>query len=254
MNITSLLGSTLTALTGSAASSSQASNAVNAGSQMLAVVDKRIQADVDSTTAQLSKFGLLKSAVSDSQVAANALTSLSTTATASDLTSAIGNFFNTFNSTIAAAKAASAASGSTAASQSATRVTQDLTRALSSDPATQDAMKKLGLSVQTDGTIVQDAQKFAAALSSDPAGVRSAMATIGKQVDAVAAKELATNGRVTAELAALNQHSVTLTAQQKAMVALEAALSSIQTSASTASSSSTTDMGLAAYQSNSMGF
>ncbi len=221
---------------------------------MLAAVDKRLQSDVDSTTAQLSKFGLLKSAVSDSQVAANALTSLPSSATASDLTSAIGNFFNTYDAAITAAKAASAATGSTAASQSATRVTSDLTRALSSNPATQDAMKKLGLSVQTDGTIVQDAQKFAAALSSDPAGVRSAMATIGKQVDAVTTKELATNGRVTTELSALNQHSVTLAAQQKAMAALEAALASLQGTSSTASSSSTTGMGLAAYQSNSMGF
>ncbi|MDR3369284.1 hypothetical protein [Rhodoferax sp.] len=101
---------------------------------------------------------------------------------------------------------------------------------------------------------MQDAQKFAAALSSDPTGVRSAIAAIGKQVDAVTTKELATNGRVTAEISALHQQNVTFAAQQKALATLEAALSSIQATASTASSNSETDMGLAAYQSNSMGF
>jgi hypothetical protein len=254
MNIASLLGNTLTGLTGSAASSSQASSAVSASSQMLAKVDKRIQADVDSTTAQLSKFGLLKSAVSNSQVAALALTSLTTNPSALDLTSAIGNFFNTFNSAVLAAKDASAVPGSTANSQSAIRVSGDLKRALGSDSATRDAMKKLGLTIQTDGTLVQDAKKFVAALTSDPVGVRTAMATIGKQVDAVTTKELATNGRVDAEISSLNKHGVVLAAQQKALKALESTLSATQSTTSTSSSNSTTGLGLAAYQSNSTSY
>jgi hypothetical protein len=253
MNINSLLGNTLTGLTGGGVSSSQSSSAVSPSSQMLSVVDNRIQTDVDSTTAQLSKFGLLKSAVSSSQVAAHALTGLSSASTASDLTSAMGNFFNAFNSTILASKNSSSVAGSTLASQSAIRVTNDLKRAITSDSATQDAMKKLGLTIQSDGTLVQDAKKFGSALSSDPAGVRAALATIGKQIDIAATKELATNGRVDAAMSALSSRSVTLAAQQKALKALESTLASTQGTTSTLTSSSKSGLGLAAYQSNSIG-
>lgn len=43
--------------------SSQATGAVAAASQPFAKMVKRLQANVDMTTAKLSKFGLLKSAV-----------------------------------------------------------------------------------------------------------------------------------------------------------------------------------------------
>jgi hypothetical protein len=248
MSITALSGNTLSGQSGTAASSSQATSAVSAGSQLLAKVDKRIQADVDATTARLSKYGLLKSAVSSSQLAAHGLTSLSSSATASELTSAVGKFFNTFNAAATAAKNVAAVPGATAASQSASRVSGDLKQALSSDLATRDAMKKLGLTVQADGSLVQDAKKFAAALASDPAAVRSALATVGKQVDTVTSKELAANGRVAVEMSSLNKHGVALAAQQKALKTLETSLATTQT---TSTSSKT---GLGAYLANSTGW
>ena len=256
MNITSLLGSSTTGLTGSGASASQASSAVSASAPLFAKADQRIQADVDSTTMQLSKFGLLKSAVSASQVAAHALTGISASASSSDVTTAVGKFFNTFNSAVSAAKNASAVPGSTSSTQSANRVTNDLKRALTSDPATQDGMKKLGLTVQSDGTLTQDAKKYAAALSSDPVSVRNALATIGKQVDAVATKELATNGAVDSGMSSLSKHSVTLAAQQKAMKAFETAMATAQSTAATSATATSTygGYGLAAYQKNSSGF
>jgi|GEM_PF-1288858 len=258
MNINSLLGNSSTGLTGSGTSASQASSAVSTSSQLFSKADKRIQTDVDSTTAQLSKFGLLKSAVSGTQVAAHVLTALATTASSSDVTTAVGKFFNAFNSAVSAAKDASAVPGSSSALQSAKRVTNDLKRVLIADPATENAMKKLGLTVQKDGTLTHDVKKFAAALSSDPAGVRTALATIGKRVDAAATTELAKNGNVDAEITSLSQHGTSLAAQQKAMKALVAAMANTQSTAATASAAASsaayTGYGLAAYQANSNGF
>jgi len=259
MNITSLLASGQTGLTGSGTSASQATSAVSTTSPWASAVDQRIQTDVDSTTARLSKFGLLKSAVSASQVAAHALTELSSTASSSDVTTAAGNFFNAFNSAASTANDASAVSGSTATAQSAKRVANDLKRALTADPVTGDAMKRLGLTVQKDGTLTQDAKKFAAALTSDPAGVRAALASIGKRIDAAATTELAKNGIVDAEMSSLSRHASTLSAQQKAMKALQASIATTQSTAATATAAATATsayagFGLAAYQTNSNGF
>ena len=63
MNINALLGSGASVLAGNGTMSSQATGAVAAASQPFAKMVKRLQADVDMTTAKLSKFGLLKSAV-----------------------------------------------------------------------------------------------------------------------------------------------------------------------------------------------
>ncbi len=246
MNINELLGSGVPGLAGTPATSSQAFGAVSAVSQPFAKLDKRLQADVDITTAKLSKFGLLKSAVAGGQTAARALDRLPTTATASDVTLATGNFFNAFNAAITAAKAAVSSPGTASASQSANRVINDLKSALAADSATQDALKKLGLAVQKDVTLIHDPNKFAAALTTDPVGTRAALAALGKTVDTVATKELTSAGTVDAEISTLTQHRVTLAAQQKAMKALV-------TSMTTTPSHGFSDGGLAAYQTHSRG-
>ena len=244
MNINSALGSGAPGLAGNGTTSSQASGAVAAASQPFAKLDKRLQADVDMTTAKLSKFGLLKSAVAGGQTAARTLGTLPATATVFDVTVATGNFFNAFNAAITAAKVAASSPGTTSASQSANRVINDFKRALAADPATQDALKKLGLAMQKDGTLIHDPNKFAAALTTDPVGTRAALSAIGKKVDTVAAKELASAGTVDAEISSLTQHQVTLAAQQKAMKALVASMT-------TTSSNGFSGGGLAAYQTHS---
>jgi hypothetical protein len=143
-----------------------------------------------------------------------------------------------------------------AATQSANRVIRETKSALTMNSAAQAAMKKLGLSVQSDGSLIQDAKKFAAALSSDPAGVRAAMVTLGKQVDSVASKELATDGAVSSAVSSLTQRSTTLAAQQKALKELEASRAASQTKS--ASSQTSTYSGLygssiSAYQSGLTG-
>jgi hypothetical protein len=256
MNINTLLGTSTSTFFGSATSSSQATAAVSAVPQSLQKVDKRIQSDVDATTSQLSSFGLLKSAISGSQVVAHGLTNLPSTASADDITKAAGSFFNALNATVSAAKSASSGSGTMAATQSASRVIRETKSALTLNAAAQAAMKKLGMSIQSDGSLAQDAKKFATALTSDPVGVRAALMTLGKQVDGVATKELATDGAVSSAVLGLTQRGTTLAAQQKALKSLEASMVTAQTmsaSSQTATPSAFYGSALAAYQSGLTG-
>ena len=82
------------------------------------------------------------------------------------------------------------------------------------------------------------------------------MATLGKQVDTVAGKELATGGSVGASMASLTQHGNALAAQQQAMLKLEQAMASGQSGASATATSGSgangaySGLGLSAYLAN----
>jgi hypothetical protein len=224
MNINALLSGSTSGAQSSSTGASKAT-ATTATSPLLAKAEQRIQSALDASSAQMSKFGLLKSALSDGQVTALALTKLSSAATPEAVTNALGTFFKTFNTAMGAAVGAANSAASTSASNSAKRVINDAKSALRSDPAVAEAMKKLGLTLQSDGSLVQDAKKFANSLASDPAGVRAALASVGKKVDALNSRELATSGTVGAALTGLNQYNTALTAQQKALKAFEQAAS-----------------------------
>jgi len=224
MNINTAYLNTLlsaSASNGSGSQATQATGTLAAASAALTKTATRIQADASATTAQLSSFGQLKSALAGSQTAALALTQLSSASSASEVTQATGDFFNAFNAAVKAAKTTAAVSGSSQAAQAAGRVGRDLAGALTGGVANQNAMSKLGLSVQADGSLKQDASKFAAALAKDPAGVMTALAQLGQQVQSAANKELASDGNVGASVAKLTQHSSALAQQQKAMLSLQ---------------------------------
>ncbi len=229
MNIASLLQANTAGLTGNGSTASPFTSATGTtSSSPLDKVVQRIQASVDSTSAQISAMGSFKSSVAQLQSVAKTLSNLSTTSTADNLTQTAASLFNTFNAAIAAAtKTGPAASGAS----------RDLQRALQSSPALSDAMHKLGLGVQSDGTLQHNAKQFAAALAADPAGVRTALQKLGQQLNTVAGKELASDGKLSTALATLNQRNTALAAQQKAL------RSAIQSTPTTTS--------LAAYLANS---
>jgi hypothetical protein len=221
MNINALLSSSTSGAQGSSTGASKATTAIST-SPLLAKAEQRIQSALDSGNAQLSKFGLLKSALADGQVTALALTQISSTAKPEAVTTALGTFFKTFNAAISAATGTAKSSAPmTSAANSAKRVISEAKSALRSDTAVADAMKKLGLTMQSDGSLVQDAKKFATLLASDPAGVRAALAVVGKKVEALNSRELTTSGTVGAALTGLGQSNAALTAQQKALMAFE---------------------------------
>jgi hypothetical protein len=223
MNLTALLSSTSNTSSDSPAAAAAAAASKSNASSPLSAIQKRIQTNVDSTKTQLSAFGVLKSAVSQSQTAAQALGKLGTACTEADTTKAMASFFNDYNAVVSASQKAadsagnSVASGtSTSAGASAGRVGKYFQRTLASG-TTLDALKKLGLSTQSDGTLVQDAKQFAQNLTADPSGVRAALAKLGSAVDATANKELNPSGTLGDALGRLNQRTTALAAQQKAL-------------------------------------
>jgi hypothetical protein len=251
MNINALLGGS-SSITGNGTTSSQAASATTSVSPFLTQVEQRTQSEIDVTTTQISKFGLLKSALSDGQVAAHAMSSLSSSATSQEATKALGTFFNAFNASAGAANKASATTGWTAESQSAKKVTQDLKSALTSNLKALDAMRKLGLTMKSDGTLVQDPKKFAASLAADPKGTLAAMADIGQKVVTVSTNELNTTGPVGSALNNLNRRNTTLTTQQKALKSLEQTMATASASNPLTNTANSTQ--LAAYHSSKITF
>ncbi len=226
MSISPLLSNGANGLTGNGTTATHTSGGLSGISQALAKAEQRVQADANSTTAQLSSFGLLKSAVSASQGSAKALAETASSASSTVITKSVENFYRSFNSAIAASKAASMLPGSSPASQSARRVSSDLKHVLSTDPAAKSAMSLLGLSIGIDGVLIHNDKKLAASLASNHAGVLSALKELGNKVSDIATQELATGGGVGAGLTTLNQRESRLAAQQQAIRAAETALAS----------------------------
>ncbi|HOE40333.1 MAG TPA: hypothetical protein PLB25_01660 [Rhodoferax sp.] len=203
-------------------SSSRAATGVSAtGQNSLARAEKRIQSQVDVTTAQLSSLGKLKSAVSGTQIAAQALGKLSATSTNAGAKTAAESFVTAFNSAIGTAKTASEATGEPSSSLSASRVGRDLVRTVSADTSTRDALKKIGFNLTSDGKLTLDASKFAAAQTGDAAAVNATLAKIGQQVDQTATRELASTGNVGTAVTSLNQRASVLKNQQSALATLQ---------------------------------
>lgn len=193
--------------------------AVTAG---LEKAEKRIQAQVDATSVQLSSLGKLKSSVSGAQLAAHALGGLSATATSAAEKTAAADFVTAFNSALTTAKTTAAAPGDMALTSSANRTNKGLQNAISADRPALEALKKIGFSVGTDGTLSLDTKKFDAAQKADATGVRATLVKMGKQVDKTASKELAADGNVGLSLSTFNQRANTLKSQQSTLASLKA--------------------------------
>ncbi len=244
MNITDLVKANAASNYLRTSSATQSVYGTSGVAQGLQKADQRIQSQVDTTSAQLSSFGKLKSAVSDAQIGAKALTHLASATSNTDVKTAATNFVNAFNGAVAAARTTSGVAGDTAANQSASRVSNDLQRTVAADTATAQALKQVGISLNTSGKVVVDSNKFDTAQKANPGAVKDALNRLGQQVGQVAAKELAADGNVGVSMTTLNQRSSMLKSQQ-------ATLSSLQQNAAAVSNSSSSlfALGLSAYRS-----
>ena len=182
MAITSATGATT-----ASANNTNTSSTSNASTQALASTNPavrgmgqvmaRIQSQLDATTAQLSSFGKLKSSVSDVQLAAKALGGLGATAGAADTKAALGRFLQGLNTALTTAKTTAAVPGSSPSEvNSANRASRDLSRAVTANTTTLDALKKLGIKPQPDGSFTLDSAKFDATFQADPAAARADLA------------------------------------------------------------------------------
>lgn len=232
-----------------ASASTQATGGLGLVAQAgLKKADQRIQAQVDKTTAQLSTFGKLQSAVSGTQIASRGLGVLGNTSTAATQKSAASDFTSAFNAALASAKTSAAQPGDTTAAQSASRTGNNLLRALGTEPATVDALKKVGFSLSASGSLVLDSKQLDAAQKADPAGVRATLNALGQQVFKAASQELAGSGNVGLSLSTLNQRSGILKSQQATLSALGQGTSPAQ---SNTGFGSWTNWGVSAYQQSS---
>ncbi len=214
-------------------SSTQAAGSVNsAGQAGLQKAEKRIQSQVDITTTQLSSVGKLKSSVSGTQLAAQTLANMPVASTSAAVKTATDGFVSAFNSAISAANVTAGVPGESAVSRSAGRVAKDLTRTVSENTETIASLKKIGFSLQSNGSLTLDAKKFDEAQKADPTGVRATLTKIGQQVDKAAAQELATAGNVSNSMASLNQRAAVLKNQQSTIASLQKVPSTNQSSSS----------------------
>jgi hypothetical protein len=226
-------------------SNAQASSSVSAvGQAGLQKAEKRIQAQVDVTTAQLSLLGKLKSSVSGAQLAAHALGNLTATSTTTTIKKAADTFVSAFNTAVTTAKTTAAVPGETAASQSAGRVAKNLSKTVSENTAAIDSLKKIGFNRQSDGTLTLDTKKFADAQKADPVSVKATLTKMGQQVDKAATQELATSSNLSASVSSLNQRATVLKGQQSTLASLQ----QTPTSTSTNNYSMYGGFGLASYQ------
>ncbi|MDR7305127.1 flagellar filament capping protein FliD [Rhodoferax saidenbachensis] len=221
----------------------QAAAKLSPASQAATKAGSRIQSQLDTTTTQLSAYGKLISAVSDAQLAAKSLGGLTAASPAADIKAAVNKLVSTFNTAITTGKATSGI----AESGNAKRVSNDLGRAVTSNPAVLDALKKIGFKQLTDGTLTLDATKFDAAQKANPAAVEATLEKLGSLVDKVATKELAAGSAVAGSIDALNQRATLLKTQKNAMATL---MQQLATQSSSSTSSGFGGYGVSAYQSN----
>ena len=217
----------------------------------LANADKRVQQQLDVTTAQLSSFGKLKSAFADVQSTAKALSSPKAGATDAEISKAAADFVKAFNTALKTAQTNQTQAKSTQEVTGARRAETDLRRVLGNDNSLRSSLKSIGITSQADGSLAIDATKFQAATQANASNLRATVAKLGQQNQAVATRELADNGNVGSALKSLTNQSNSLKARQTEQ---QTALASFQQFASKQNTTFGNQSGLAAYNSINAGF
>lgn len=228
------------------AATSSSTTATDSLSQAFSQADKRVQQQLDVTSAQLSSFGKLKSAFSDVQDAAKALSAPKAGATDTDISQAASNFVKAFNATLKTTQTSLSQATSAQEIIGARRAQTDLRRVLGSDSSLSNSLKGVGITQQSDGSLSLDTSKFQSAIKTNAADLRATVTKLGQQSQAVATRELADNGNLGSALKTLTTQSNSLKARQTEQ---QAALASLQQFASQQNTAFSSNNGLAAYNS-----
>ena len=224
------LGQGATTAQSAASASPQPKAADKAANNGMDKATARIQAQLDTTTAQLSSFGKLQSAISNLQLDAKNLAATTPQSSVADVRAAASNFAASFSVAVITARSTADLPGSSAQDAgNARRVVRDLGHALAGTPQVSDAIRKIGFRLESDGTLTVDAKKFDAAQKADPAAVQAALDTVAQAVEKAASNELSAGGVVRGSIQALGQRSVALKTQHNAMLAAVKQMSTSQT-------------------------
>jgi len=234
MNINQLLGTSTSSVTSGSQTTTQATAAANPITASLNKATTKLQTQLDTATANLSTLGKFKSSVTVAQASAKSLTTLKSNSSSDDVKKALTAFISDFNNMVAATKTAATDTSGVGT------ISRSMTRAMTADFSRVDALRQMGFTKASDGTLKLDDAKFEAAFKNSSSGVQSTLAKLGQLVDKAATKELGSDGRLSSSMSAFSSKSSTLQSQQSAL------LKAAQQYASFASTLSTNT--LSAYQ------
>jgi len=200
-------------------SSKTAGTSTAAGaSAALQKAEERLSHQVDKTTTLLSSLGKLKSSVADTQSAAQVLAGFSVTTTAEQMKVGIAQFVSAFNATVESSKYVSATAGGNTEVPAATRVGHDLNRVINGNNGTlADTLSKLGVSVESNGELSFDSQKFDTQQQTDNGGL-AVLQKLGQVIDKITTKELSSNGAMGRSITSLHRRADVLKVRQNTLL------------------------------------
>lgn len=224
MNISQILGTrTSNAATGSQITTQAAAEA----SPISASINKsttKLQAQLTTATANLSTLGKFKASVSVSQMSAKSLTSLKDTSTSVEVKKALSTFISDFNNMVASTQTAAADTSGV------NTISRGMNRAMTSDFSRVDALRQMGFTKASDGSLKLDTAKFEAAFKASATSVKDTLSKVGQMVDKAASKELASDGRISNSMSALGRKSSALQLQQSALLKVAQQYASLSSS------------------------
>lgn len=185
----------------------------------LSKAHERIAAQAQAGSTSLSALGQFKSSLVDLATAGKEMAALTATSTTQSVQGALEKLVARYNASAAKGNA-SAAAGSTT-DVGATRALRELRAAIMSvtGSATSPSLARIGIVQRQDGTLAVDAKALERSMATDPAGVTSALAGIGKAVENSANDALSTGSRLSSSMASLGDRVKALQQQQSAVVA-----------------------------------
>ena len=185
----------------------------------LSKAHERIAAQAQAGSTSLSALGQFKSSLVDLATAGKEMAALTATSTTQSVQGALEKLVARYNASAAKGNA-SAAAGSTT-DGGATRALRELRAAIMSvtGSATSPSLARIGIVQRQDGTLAVDAKALEKSMATDPAGVTSALAGIGKAVENSANDALSTGSRLSSSMASLGDRVKALQQQQSAVVA-----------------------------------
>ncbi|MDH0775539.1 flagellar filament capping protein FliD [Delftia tsuruhatensis] len=185
----------------------------------LSKAHERIAAQAQAGSTSLSALGQFKSSLVDLATAGKEMAALTATSTTQSVQGALEKLVARYNASAAKGNA-SAAAGSTT-DVGASRALRELRAAIMSvtGSATSPSLARIGIVQRQDGTLAVDAKALEKSMATDPAGVTSALAGIGKAVENSANDALSTGSRLSSSMASLGDRVKALQQQQSAVVA-----------------------------------
>lgn len=234
MNISQILSASTSSKTTSSQTATQAAAAASPITASINKATTQLQTQLATATANLSTLGKFKASVTVAQASAKSLTTLKSSSTSDEVKKALTAFISDFNSMVAATKTAATDTSGVGT------LSRGMTRAMTADFSRVDALRQMGFTKASDGTLKLDAAKFEAAFKNSSSSVQGTLAKLGQIVDKAATKELASDGRISSSMSAFSSQSSTLQLQQSALLKAAQQYASF--------SSTSTSSALSAYQ------